>query len=107
MKINELQAIVEQQSATIIDLMERVAKLEARPQRGQRNYGPKSETSMTNEIAWRIMFGDRTKAKVKDIADEFGLSRGQVYSVRGGYTFTHVKNDAFHIDADGNVIAND
>lgn len=103
--VTTLDARVTELETTVIALMQRIAELEAQPQRGQRNYGPKSETSMTNEIAWRIMYGDRTSAKVKDVANEFGLSRGQVYSVKGGYTFTSVKPTDFHIDEEsGDVI---
>jgi hypothetical protein len=94
--VKDCVAAIEGLRAEIDSLKAKIVELEARPTRG-RDYGPKSENAMTAEIAWRIKYGDRTAAKVKDIADEFGLSRGQVYSVRGGYTFTHVKPDDFDI----------
>lgn len=105
MKIADLSAIVEQQSATIIDLMERIAKLEATPVRGKRDYGPKAENPMTDQMAWRIRYGDLVGAKVKDIANDNGLSRGQVYSVRGNYTFTNVKPESFAFNEDSKIVA--
>ena len=87
----------------IDQLKAKITELESRPTK-TRDYGPKSENAMTPMIAWRIKFGDRTQAKVKDIANEFGLSRGQVYSVKGDYTFTHVKEDDFHINNDNEVV---
>ena len=107
MTVASLEAIVTEQSAVIVNLMtditalhNRVTALEATPTRGVRNYGPKSENGMTELIAWQIMFGDMTAMKVKDIATHFGLSRGQVYSVKGGYTFTSVKQTDFQYDED-------
>lgn len=72
---------------------------------GRRDYGPKSETDMTELMAWRIRFGDLTSAKVKDIAEDNGLSRGQVYSVRGNYTFNHVIKDSYDLDDVGAHLA--
>ncbi len=63
------------------------------PGKGVRDYGPASTRKMDDEIAWRIMFGDLKAMSVKDISNTYGLSRGQVYSVRGYYTFTHLKAD--------------
>lgn len=60
-----------------------------------RDRGPKSERSMTDMDAWRIKFGDLKDEGHKPAAAKLGLSYGQVYSARGGYTFTHVKPDSF------------
>lgn len=84
-KLNEVIAKVNELSTTHV----------AQKNTGVRNYGPESQRKMTDEDAWRIMYGDMKSMKVKDIADKLGLSRGQVYSVRGNYTFTHVKADSF------------
>lgn len=56
-----------------------------------RDRGPKSERSMTDEDAFRIKFGDLKEVSHKEAAEKLGLSYGQIYSARGGYTFTHVK----------------
>jgi len=58
-----------------------------------RDRGPKSERSMTDEDARRCKFGDLKDLKHKEAAAELGLSYGQIYSARGGYTFTHVKKE--------------
>ena len=63
-----------------------------------RNYGPKSTRKMERLDAWRIMFGDLIDVSVKDVANDLGLSKGQVYSVKGNYTFRDVKEDEFTID---------
>ena len=91
-------------TAELYELRTRVYELESRPQRGARDYGPKAEVAMTDEMAWRIRYGDLVGAKVKDIADENGLSRGQVYSVRGMYTFTKVGPNSFEFDDETNEI---
>jgi len=84
---------------TIETLAAKIAELEAllaaKPARKERDYGPKAIYAMDDLHAWRIMFGDLKNRKVREIADEFGFSRGQVYSVRGTYTFTHVTKDSF------------
>lgn len=105
MNTKELTAKVTELETTVIAMMKRIAELEERPAAKTRDYGPKSTNAMTDEIAWRILHGDRTRAThtVKQAAEEFGLSRGQVYSL-GDYTFRHVGADDFHIDTDGNII---
>lgn len=75
--------------------------------RGTRNYGPSSQKQMTEQLAWRILFGDLKSMKVKEIAESEGLSRGQVYSVRGSYTFNYVKADSFFQTEEGDVIPNE
>jgi hypothetical protein len=69
----------------------RIAALEEA--NGLKNRGPKADRAMTEEDAFRIKFGDlNPKVKNhKEAAAELGLSYGQVFSARGGYTFKHVK----------------
>lgn len=55
-----------------------------------RDRGPKSERAMTDEDAFRVKFGDLKAKGHKEAAKELGLSYGQIYSARGGYTFNHV-----------------
>lgn len=109
-RIIELETQVIRNMETATDLLNRITMLEATPARGARNYGPSSEASMTDEMAWRIRYGDLTGAKVKDIANDNGLSRGQVYSVRGNYTFTRVTADTFAFaeseDGEVKIVAN-
>ena len=58
-----------------------------------RDRGPKSERAMTDEDAQRVKFGDLEKVGHKEAASTLGLSYGQIYSCRGGYTFNHVTKD--------------
>ncbi len=67
-------------------LEERVASIKVRDR------GPKSQRSMTDEDAFEVKFGDLKELSHKQAAEKLGLSYGQIYSCRGDYTFTHVKN---------------
>lgn len=61
--------------------------------------GPKTEGSnsrkslrtMTEDDAKRVVHGDLKDVSHGQAASALGLSYGQVYSARGGYTFKHVK----------------
>lgn len=70
--------------ATLNILIDRVNAIKVRDR------GPKSERSMTDQDAFEVKFGKLAKAAHKEAAAELGLSYGQVYSARGGYTFTHI-----------------
>jgi len=72
------------------------AQLAEAPRRGakERDYGPKSQRAMDERMALRILVGRYRDWSVRKIADECGLSRGQVYSLKGGYTFTDVHRTA-------------
>jgi len=50
----------------------------------------KSTRDMTIEDAERIILGDMKKLSHKEAAKELGLSYGQIYSARGGYTFKEI-----------------
>lgn len=53
-----------------------------------RDRGPKSSRAMTQDDATRVQKGGDLEAKShKEAAAELGLSYGQIYSARGGYTF--------------------
>lgn len=82
------------EKATNADLLARIEALEEKVASIKvRDRGPKSERSMTDDDAFRVKFGDLTGLGHKQAAEKLGLSYGQVYSCRGGYTFTHVKED--------------
>lgn len=66
--------------------------LESHPQ--PRDRGPKSERKMTEDDARRIMLGDLKDAPHKEAAEALGLSYGQVYSARFGFTFKKVYKEA-------------
>lgn len=52
-----------------------------------RDRGPKSEKVMTEEDARRVIEGDLKDTSHKAAAEATGLSYGQVYSARMGFTF--------------------
>lgn len=72
------------QAQIIADLVARVEALESRPTRDR---GPASERQMTEDDARRILLGDLADSSHKAAASELGLSYGQVYSARNGFTF--------------------
>lgn len=83
------QAELIQSLAARIEVLEAaVASLSA-----PRDRGPKSQSEMTEEHAFRCKFGDLKDTKHKEVAELLGLSYGQVFSCRGGYTFKQVKAD--------------
>jgi hypothetical protein len=57
-----------------------------------RDRGPKSTRTMTDDDAYKVKFGDLKGMSHRQAAKELGLSYGQVYSCRLGYTFNHVKD---------------
>ena len=50
----------------------------------------KSDRSMTEEDARSVLLGDLKDASTKEAALELGLSYGQIYSCRKGFTFKKV-----------------
>ena len=52
-----------------------------------RDRGPESQREMVEDDARRILLGDMKDKSHKDAAKELGLSYGQIYSARKGFTF--------------------
>lgn len=59
-----------------------------------RDRGPKAERTMTDEDARRVIFGDLKDASHKSAAETLGLSYGQIYSARKGFTFKPIHKEA-------------
>ena len=55
-----------------------------------RNRGPASEKVMSEEDARQVMLGDLKGDSHKEAAEKLGLSYGQIYSARKGFTFKPV-----------------
>lgn len=55
-----------------------------------RNRGPASTREMTEADAEIIMLGDMADKSHRECAEVLGLSYGQIYSARNGYTFKGV-----------------
>jgi phage shock protein A len=73
------------------NLVKKVAELEEKINALTTKKGPASTREMTTEDAERIINGDCKDLSHKAAAEKLGLSYGQVYSARGGYTFKDVK----------------
>lgn len=58
-----------------------------------RDRGPKSEKTMTDDDARRVICGDLANVPHKDAATTLGLSYGQVYSARKGFTFKPIHKE--------------
>ncbi len=58
--------------------------------RAQRDRGPESTREMTEDDARRLLLGDLAAKNHKEAAKELGLSYGQVYSARKGFTFKSI-----------------
>jgi hypothetical protein len=72
--------------AEIDEILVRLDILEAK-----RN--PASSREMTEDDARRVIRGDLAETSHKEAAKILGLSYGQVYSCRGGYTFKRIYNE--------------
>jgi len=78
-------------SARIDELEKEVELLKNRPVRDR---GPASERQMTDEDARRILMGDLKDESHRKCAEELGLSYGQIYSARNGFTFKKVYKES-------------
>ena len=67
-----------------------IEHLNKTPAKGQRDRGPESTREMTEDDARRLLLGDLAAKNHKEAAQELGLSYGQVYSARKGFTFKSV-----------------
>jgi len=72
---------------TIKSLMIEIEQLTERVKKLEEKRGPKSTREMVEDDARRILTGDLAEFSHKEAASELGLSYGQIYSCRGGYTF--------------------
>jgi hypothetical protein len=72
---------------TLKSLEARIEALESRPTRDR---GPASENAMTEDHARAVLIGDDAGLSHKAAAEKHGLSYGQVYSARNGFTFKPV-----------------
>ena len=70
----------------VAKLNEVIEALNTKP-KASRDRGPESTREMTEEDARRLLLGDLAAKNHKDAAKELGLSYGQVYSSRKGFTF--------------------
>lgn len=69
---------------------ELIERLNATKEPKTRDRGPDSQREMTENDARRILLGDLKDMSHKSAAEELGLSYGQIYSSRKGFTFKGV-----------------
>lgn len=74
-------------TATLEDVIAKVNEVIASKPAGKRDRGPDSTRDMTVEDAEAIMLGELKAVNHTDAAKRLGLSYGQVYSARKGFTF--------------------
>ena len=78
-------------NAKLKDVIAKVNELIERINNGKsakaRDRGPDSTREMTEDDARRILLGDMKDVAHKKAAEELGLSYGQIYSARKGFTF--------------------
>ena len=63
-------------------------------QSAPRDRGPKAERTMTDDDARKVIFGELKDASHKVAAETLGLSYGQIYSARKGFTFKPIHKEA-------------
>lgn len=90
MTIAKLEVIVSELSA-------KIEVLESRPTRDR---GPASERQMTDDDARSILIGENASLSHKAAAESLGLSYGQIYSARNGFTFKKVYKEFRDIEAE-------
>lgn len=62
-------------------------------QSAPRDRGPKSERTMTDDDARRVIMGDLKDVSHKAAAEALELSYGQIYSARKGFTFKPIHKE--------------
>lgn len=89
-QVNEPAAItLEMILGRLDELHKKVDEMKAAgPQRGSRQ----SQREMTDDDARQVL-GELQNLKHNEAADKLGLSYGQVYSARLGYTFKHIRKE--------------
>lgn len=98
LSVAELTQIVNDLQQTINDLQARIVVLET-----PKPAANVSQREMTDDDARRIMNGDLAQTKHKEAGEKLGLSYGQIYSCRLGYTFKHIHKELASIAGYKNV----
>lgn len=86
---NVTKLTIAELTALVLELQSKIIALETKLE-------PKNNTSqreMTDDDARRIMNGDLKDLKHKEAGEKLGLSYGQIYSCRLGFTFKHIHKE--------------
>lgn len=84
-------------TATLAEVIARVNELTSKGL-VKRDRGPESSRTMVEADARRIMLGDLKDASHTKAAQDLGLSYGQVYSARKGFTFKAVYQEMLKVN---------
>jgi hypothetical protein len=76
--------------AKLADVIAKVNELVVVANQAIARSGPKSQRQMTEDDAKRIMLGDLADESHTKAAETLGLSYGQIYSARKGFTFKSI-----------------
>lgn len=79
------------QAELVAKMNEIIAALNS--QSAPRDRGPKSERTMTDDDARRVIMGDLKDVSHKAAAETLELSYGQIYSARKGFTFKPIHKE--------------
>ncbi len=88
--INDKKLSVKQIAEKLNEIIASLNTLQNINSRVTRDRGPKSEKDMTEDDARKVMLGELKDASHKSAAETLGLSYGQVYSARKGFTFKSI-----------------
>lgn len=88
MSIKELTNTIEALTTRVETLEEKLKNVKVRDR------GPSSTRTMTEEDAANILMGELANTSHKECANILGLSYGQIYSARNGFTFKKVYKEA-------------
>jgi hypothetical protein len=88
-RIDTLEQVTKELHARIEVLMATVKVLTEKAET-KRSANPRE---MTDDDARNVMSGELKDAKHKDAAEKLGLSYGQIYSCRLGYTFKNIHKE--------------
>lgn len=80
-------------NATLKDLVAKVNELVDKANM-KRDRGPESTKTMTEDDAKAILLGEDRGLSHSKAAEKYGLSYGQVYSARKGFTFKPIYKEA-------------
>jgi DNA-directed RNA polymerase specialized sigma24 family protein len=86
--VKEAAAKISELETRIVELEQKLANVKVRDR------GPASTRTMTEDDAKKIMLGELKEKSHKECANILGLSYGQVYSARNGFTFKNVYKEA-------------
>lgn len=81
------------EKANLRDVILKVNELVAKSNQ-KRDRGPESTKTMTEDDAKAILIGEDRNLSHTKAAEKFGLSYGQVYSARKGFTFKPIYKEA-------------